>query len=148
MTIENSFVYVPVSAGQKDLLTELCGICETFSCEFFCRGSNRCFKLLCHGEETLYRQLFADADLTGGHAEGAFGNIINGNGIADTHGKIAGAAGIDGGADHIVGWSQPDGGKRGVVEEREILEVIVGVADKKVEYRQIPELQLIFQRVC
>ena len=63
MTIENSFVYVPVSAGQKDLLTELCGICETFSCEFFCRGSNRCFKLLCHGEETLYRQLFADADM-------------------------------------------------------------------------------------
>ena len=126
-------VYMLVSAGQKDLLTELRGIFETFSREFFCRGSECCFKLLCHDGETLYCQLFTDTDFTGGHAEGAFGNIVNGNGIADTHGKIAGAAGVDGGTDHIVGWSQPDGDKRGVVEEREILEVIVGVADKKVE---------------
>lgn len=63
-------VYMPVSAGQKDLLTELRGICETFSCEFFCRGSKRRFKLLRHGEETLYRQLFTDTDFTGGHTEG------------------------------------------------------------------------------
>lgn len=119
MTIENLFVYMTVSAGQQNLLMELCGICETFSGEFLCRGSKRRFKLLCHGGETLYCQLFTNADFTGGHAEGAFGNIVNGNGIADTHGKIAGAAGVDGGTDHIVGWSQPDGGKRGVVEERD-----------------------------
>lgn len=41
MTIENLFVYMPVSASQEDLLTELRGICETFFGELLCRGSKR-----------------------------------------------------------------------------------------------------------